>query len=109
MRGILHVWVSIVLAAVTVLATIRPPIRPESNLASTLFQNPSFMDQGLLLQRSHPTLYFIRHGEKPSGKEDDGGLSEQGLKRAKCLREVFGNGSDYDIGHVLVEKKKNGG
>ncbi|GMG08848.1 unnamed protein product [Aspergillus oryzae] len=35
-----------------------------------------------------PTVYLIRHGEKP----DDGGngLSAQGVQRAQCLRSVFG-------------------
>ena len=105
MRGMLRVCVSIFLVAATVLAATRHPIQPESNLATSLFQNPSFADQGLLSRRSHPTIYFIRHGEKPLDK-DDGGLSEQGLKRAKCLREVFGNSSEYDIGHILAEKRK---
>ncbi|PMB64531.1 hypothetical protein BM221_009370 [Beauveria bassiana] len=34
-----------------------------------------------------PTVYFIRHGEKPA--DDGNGLSAQGLQRAQCLRSVF--------------------
>ncbi|KAI9369434.1 hypothetical protein BJX61DRAFT_545589 [Aspergillus egyptiacus] len=54
-----------------------------------------------------PTIYFIRHGEKPS---DGGtGLSPQGEERADCLREVFGASSGYNIGYIMAQKpKKNG-
>ncbi|KAK8121630.1 hypothetical protein PG984_010300 [Apiospora sp. TS-2023a] len=53
-----------------------------------------------------PTVYFIRHGEKP--KKGDG-LNSDGVKRAQCLREVFGVASDYNITHVMAQRpKKNG-
>ncbi|KAJ5207513.1 hypothetical protein N7491_001858 [Penicillium cf. griseofulvum] len=52
-----------------------------------------------------PTVYFIRHGEKP---EDGGnGLNTQGLERAKCIREVFGKKSEYNIGHIMAQTPKS--
>lgn len=53
----------------------------------------------------NPTVYLIRHGEKP----DDGGngLSAQGLQRAQCLRTVFGKSSDYNIGYVMAQAYKS--
>ncbi|EJP67904.1 phosphoglycerate mutase family protein, putative [Beauveria bassiana ARSEF 2860] len=52
-----------------------------------------------------PTVYFIRHGEKPA--DDGNGLSAQGLQRAQCLRSVFGASSDYDIGYILAQTPKS--
>ncbi|KAE8382018.1 hypothetical protein BDV26DRAFT_278417 [Aspergillus bertholletiae] len=54
-----------------------------------------------------PTVYLIRHGEKP----DDGGngLSAQGLERAQCLRSVFGKASQYDIGYIMAQTPKKSG
>ncbi|TPR01635.1 Major Facilitator Superfamily protein [Aspergillus niger] len=52
---------------------------------------------------SPPTVYLIRHGEKPPDPEDSG-LNADGFKRAECLREVFGVGSPYDVGHVMAPK-----
>lgn len=58
------------------------------------------------LVASKPTVYFIRHGEKPA---DGDGLSAQGEQRAQCLRTVFGKSSPYEIGHIMAQKpKKNG-
>ncbi|KAF1729550.1 hypothetical protein CRV24_010087 [Beauveria bassiana] len=54
-----------------------------------------------------PTVYFIRHGEKPA--DDGNGLSAQGLQRAQCLRSVFGASSDYDIGYILAQTPKSNG
>ncbi|KAM3498504.1 hypothetical protein MY10362_008175 [Beauveria mimosiformis] len=54
-----------------------------------------------------PTVYFIRHGEKPA--DDGNGLSAQGLQRAQCLRTVFGASSDYDIGYILAQTPKSSG
>jgi hypothetical protein len=51
-----------------------------------------------------PTVYLIRHGEKP---DDGNGLSTQGLERAQCLRSVFGANSSYDIGHIMAETPKS--
>ncbi|KIW81520.1 hypothetical protein Z517_04545 [Fonsecaea pedrosoi CBS 271.37] len=57
-----------------------------------------------------PTLYLIRHGEKPP-KEDDGddspGLSAQGIDRAEGLVQVFGRSSKYDIGYVIAQRPKS--
>ncbi|KND92789.1 L-serine dehydratase [Tolypocladium ophioglossoides CBS 100239] len=55
-----------------------------------------------------PTVYFIRHGEKPSD-ENDQGLSAQGLQRAQCLRTVFGAASQYNIGHIMAQTPKKDG
>ncbi|OAR00280.1 hypothetical protein LLEC1_06102 [Akanthomyces lecanii] len=54
-----------------------------------------------------PTVYFIRHGEKPSGDGD--GLSAQGMQRAQCLRNVFGAGSGYGIGYIMAQTPKSSG
>ncbi|KAJ4150697.1 hypothetical protein LMH87_011434 [Akanthomyces muscarius] len=53
-----------------------------------------------------PTVYFIRHGEKPS---DGDGLSAQGMQRAQCLRNVFGASSGYDIGYIMAQTPKSSG
>ncbi|KAJ5964998.1 uncharacterized protein N7479_004874 [Penicillium vulpinum] len=54
-----------------------------------------------------PTLYFIRHGEKP---EDGGnGLNAMGLERAQCLRDVFGKDSEYKITHIMAQTPKSNG
>ncbi|XWW98525.1 hypothetical protein V2A60_006525 [Cordyceps javanica] len=53
-----------------------------------------------------PTVYFIRHGEKP---EDGDGLSAQGMARAQCLRSVFGASSGYHIGHIMAQTPKSSG
>ncbi|KAL2814125.1 hypothetical protein BJX63DRAFT_431527 [Aspergillus granulosus] len=56
---------------------------------------------------SAPTVYLIRHGEKP---EDDGtGLSTQGEQRAQCLRQVFGASSGYNIGYIMAMTPKKSG
>ncbi|KAK7961612.1 uncharacterized protein PG986_002437 [Apiospora aurea] len=55
------------------------------------------------LAATKPTVYFIRHGEKP--KKGDG-LNADGLKRAQCLRGVFGVASDYNITHVMAQRPK---
>ncbi|KAL4756208.1 putative phosphoglycerate mutase family protein [Aspergillus foveolatus] len=54
-----------------------------------------------------PTVYLIRHGEKP----DDGstGLSAQDEDRAQCLRQVFGVSSGYNIGYIMAMTPKNNG
>ncbi|KAM3414619.1 putative phosphoglycerate mutase family protein [Cercospora zeina] len=52
-----------------------------------------------------PTVYLIRHGEKPSSGN---GLNAQGMQRAQCLRNVFGASSDYDIEYILTQDYKKG-
>ena len=52
-----------------------------------------------------PTVYLIRHGEKP---DDGNGLNAQGLQRAQCLRSVFGSSSQYNIGHIMAQMPKSG-
>lgn len=53
-----------------------------------------------------PTVYLIRHGEKP---DDGNGLNAQGMQRAQCLRNVFGRSSSYDIGHIMAQTPKSSG
>ncbi|KAI0161219.1 putative phosphoglycerate mutase family protein [Xylariaceae sp. FL1272] len=56
---------------------------------------------------SGPTVYLIRHGEKP---DDDGiGLSAQGQQRAQCLRNVFGASSGYNIGYIMAQTPDDDG
>jgi hypothetical protein len=52
------------------------------------------------LATAKPTVYLIRHGEKP---DSGNGLSTQGLERAQCLRNVFGASSEYNIGHIMAQ------
>ncbi|EPE27432.1 phosphoglycerate mutase family protein, putative [Glarea lozoyensis ATCC 20868] len=54
-----------------------------------------------------PTVYLIRHGEKPADGGD--GLTIQGQQRAQCLRTVFGNASQYNIGKILAQTPKANG
>ncbi|CAI7646413.1 unnamed protein product [Penicillium palitans] len=54
-----------------------------------------------------PTVYLIRHGEKPS--DGGNGLNAQGLERAQCLREVFGKNSEYNITHIMAQTPKSNG
>jgi hypothetical protein len=53
-----------------------------------------------------PTVYLIRHGEKPTDGGD--GLSPEGEQRALCLTTVFGPDSGYDIGYIIAEEYKAG-
>lgn len=54
---------------------------------------------------AEPTVYLIRHGEKPASGN---GLSTQGEQRAQCLRTVFGAKSQYQIGHIMAQTPKSG-
>lgn len=51
-----------------------------------------------------PTVYLIRHGEKPASGD---GLNAQGMQRAQCLRNVFGANSQYNIGHIMAQTPKS--
>ena len=54
----------------------------------------------LTLTSAKPTVYLIRHGEKPvSGS----GLAPQGVQRAQCLVNVFSARSHYKIGHIMAQ------
>lgn len=55
--------------------------------------------------KSRPTVYLIRHGEKPANKRDHH-LSTDGELRAQCLRHVFGKRSDYNIGYIMAPRPK---
>ncbi|KAG0041690.1 hypothetical protein BGZ83_001443 [Gryganskiella cystojenkinii] len=54
-----------------------------------------------------PTVYLIRHGEKPSN--DGKGLNSDGEKRAQCLRKIFGAKSKYNIGFIMAQQFKPDG
>ena len=56
---------------------------------------------------AEPTVYLIRHGEKPA--DGGNGLNAQGVQRAQCLRNYFGSSSGYDIGYVLAQTPKKSG
>lgn len=58
--------------------------------------------------RKPPTVYLIRHAEKPADKKDKR-LSHKGEKRAQCLRTIFGVESEYNIRYIIaptVKKRK---
>lgn len=55
--------------------------------------------------RNYPKVYMIRHGEKPPNP-DDHGLTLDGIKRSQCLRDVFGEHSGYNIGHIMTPTVK---
>ncbi|PHH64219.1 hypothetical protein CDD81_4833 [Ophiocordyceps australis] len=61
-----------------------------------------------MLVIANPTVYLIRHGEKPDN-DDDHTLSARGKLRAQCLRRVFGSNSDYDIQLIIAERRKKNG
>ncbi|CAG8353292.1 unnamed protein product [Penicillium salamii] len=58
--------------------------------------------------KHRPTVYLIRHGEKPADKEEHG-LSPEGELRAQCLRHVFGKRSEYNIGYIIAPHTKRNG
>lgn len=58
------------------------------------------------LVAADPIVYLIRHGEKPS--DGGNGLSAQGEQRAQCLRNIFGDGSGYDIGYIMAQTPDSG-
>ncbi|KAI0517336.1 putative phosphoglycerate mutase family protein [Xylaria bambusicola] len=62
----------------------------------------------LVAAAEKPTVYLIRHGEKPED-DDVTGLSMEGEQRAQCLRDVFGASSQYNIGYILAQTPKDNG
>lgn len=54
---------------------------------------------------AEPTVYLIRHGEKPPSGN---GLSTAGEQRAQCLRNVFGATSQFQISHIMAQTPKSG-
>jgi len=55
-----------------------------------------------------PTMYLIRHGEKPSNDEVHG-LSDKGGERAAYLPQVFGPTSNYNIAKIMAQHPKKSG
>ncbi len=60
----------------------------------------------ITLTNAHPTVYLIRHGEKPIRGN---GLSPQGITRSQCLVNIFRARSEYNIGHIMAQKPKKSG
>jgi hypothetical protein len=58
-----------------------------------------------LATAASPTVYLIRHGEKPS--DGGNGLNAQGIQRAQCLRSVFSSSSDYDMSYIMAQTPKS--
>ncbi|KAJ6093042.1 hypothetical protein N7486_008331 [Penicillium sp. IBT 16267x] len=56
----------------------------------------------------HPTIYLIRHGEKPEDPNNHE-LTFEGVMRAECLRGIFGADSGYDIGYILAPAMEENG
>lgn len=56
----------------------------------------------------HGWVYLIRHGEKMKSHPKRPGLSERGLRRARCLRSVFGE-DGHAIDFVLAQDFKPNG
>ena len=64
-----------------------------------------------MAEQTFPTIYLIRHGEKPpkaSDGQDPPGLSKVGFQRAQDLVNVFGKDSQYNIGYIIAQKPKGG-
>ncbi|KAI5122869.1 hypothetical protein M0805_003321 [Coniferiporia weirii] len=74
---------------------------------SRLFSGKSFVSAKAKAPSIANTVYLIRHGEKPADGGD--GLSPRGEQRAKCLVDVFGASSSYNIGYILAEHPKSSG
>lgn len=54
-----------------------------------------------------PTIYLIRHGEKPGHGLN--GLNAAGVARAEALVHVFKHGSDFKIKYIIAQKPKPSG
>ncbi|KAJ5760232.1 hypothetical protein N7520_007388 [Penicillium odoratum] len=48
-----------------------------------------------------PTVYFIRHGEKPDDPNNHE-LNFAGKMRAQCIRDIFNANSGYDIEYIMA-------
>ncbi|KAH7026999.1 hypothetical protein BKA57DRAFT_479856, partial [Linnemannia elongata] len=56
-----------------------------------------------LTNTTMPTVYLIRHGEKPSM------AAATGVQHSQCLRTVFGNSSQYNISYVMAQQYDSAG
>ncbi|TID27375.1 hypothetical protein E6O75_ATG00142 [Venturia nashicola] len=65
-----------------------------------------FSATSLVTKPSKPTVFFIRHGEKPPFGD---GLSVDGLQRAECLRNVFAKNSSFHINLIIAQKPQPDG
>lgn len=59
----------------------------------------------IVVARTPPTVYLIRHAEKPANP-DNHDLTSDGVRRAQCLRQVFGADSGYNIGYIIAPTVK---
>ncbi|KAF2672524.1 putative phosphoglycerate mutase family protein [Microthyrium microscopicum] len=59
-----------------------------------------------LVAAGPPTVYLIRHGEKP---DSGNGLSAQGVQRSQCLPNVFGYQSSYYIAKIIAQTPQSDG
>lgn len=62
----------------------------------------------ILKNHHHPTVFLLRHGEKPFEKGNHY-LNSDGYKRASCLRSLFAADSPYDIGYILAPRVSSDG
>jgi len=53
-----------------------------------------------------PTIYIIRHGEKPAYGN---GLNAAGIARAEALVHLFKPGSEFNIKYIIAQKPKPNG
>lgn len=65
------------------------------------------LTQLLAFTSAKPTVYLIRHGEKPA--DDSNGLSAAGVERSQCLPKVFGTASAYNIGYIMAQTYEEDG
>jgi len=62
------------------------------------------------VEAHHPTIYLIRHAEKPLGgrfPSPAGALSDGGMERTRCIRKLFGRRSEYSIGYIMAQKPRS--
>jgi len=65
-----------------------------------------FLSFTLTFASPTPTVYLIRHGEKPASGN---GLTAQGQQRAECLINVFAPNTIYNIGYIIAEQPESNG
>jgi hypothetical protein len=66
-----------------------------------------YLDFKVLKMPAKPTIYLIRHGEKPGHGLN--GLNAAGVARAEALVHVFKAGAEFNIKHIIAQKPKQSG